>query len=63
MSISESSQRKWPVQWPMPNEYTLLAAVAVGLLIFHIIFAVTLMPASANGPATSQEEALLRLCD
>ena len=63
MSISESSQRKLPVQWPMPSENTLLAAIAAGLLIFHVLVATMLMPASAKGPMTPEEEVLLRLCD
>jgi hypothetical protein len=62
MSINEGLQWKPPVQWPMPSETTRLAAVAGGLLIFHILVATMLMPAQA-GPATPEQEVLLRLCD
>jgi hypothetical protein len=62
MSISESSQRKLPVQWPMPGENTLLLTVAAGFLIL-ILVAALLMPALAKGSMTPEEEALSRLCD
>ena len=63
MSINETSDGKWPVQWSMPNEHALLAAVAVGFLILHILVAVMLMPASARAPMTPEQEVLSRLCD
>jgi hypothetical protein len=63
MSINEISERKWPVQRPLPNENGLLAAVAIALLILNILVVVTLTPASARGPMTAEEDALARLCD
>ena len=63
MSISEEAERKRRVQWPMPSEDALLVAVAAGFLILHILAAAILMPASAKGPMTPQEEVVSRLCD
>lgn len=57
------SERRLPVQRPVPSEDALLIAVAAGFLIFHILVAVMLMPASARGPVTSQEDVLSRLYD
>jgi hypothetical protein len=60
MSINETSDGKWPVQWSMPSEYTLLAAAAVGFLVLHILVSVMLMPASARAPMTPEQEVLSR---
>jgi hypothetical protein len=63
MSVSEGSARKLPARLPMPSENALLAVIAVGFLVLHVLVAVTLMPASAKGPMTPEEEVLSRLCD
>ena len=47
----------------MPSENVLLAGIAAAFLLLHITVAVTLMPASAKGPMTPQEEVLSQLCD
>lgn len=63
MPLSERSERKLPVQWPVASEDALLTAVAAGFLFLHILVAVMLMPASARGPVTSQEYVLSGLYD
>jgi hypothetical protein len=63
MSVNEASADKLPARLPMFSETTLLAVIAAGFLAFHILVAVTLMPATGKGPMTPQEEVLSRLCD
>jgi hypothetical protein len=63
MSASEGLAPKLSARLRMPSENVLLAVIAAGFLALHVIVAVTLMPASAKGPMTAQEEVLSRLCD
>ncbi len=63
MSASEGLAPGLSARLPMPSENVLLAVIAAGFLALHVIVAVTLMPASAKGPMTAQEEVLSRLCD
>ena len=63
MSAIEGSASKLSARLPMPSENVLLAVIAAGFLALHVLVAVTLMPASAKGPMTPQEEVLSRLCD
>jgi hypothetical protein len=57
MSISEkTSERKAGFRLPMPGEIAVLAAIAGGFLLLHVL-AGTLMLPSGSGLVTPQEQA------
>jgi hypothetical protein len=59
MSISEKSERKGFIQIPTLSETMLLAIIAVGFCILHILTAVFLVPPSATrSTAPSLEQTL-----
>jgi hypothetical protein len=67
MSVIEGSVDRSParpaIRPQILSENVLLAVIAAAFLAFHVLVAVTLMPASAKGPMTPQEEVLSRFCD
>jgi hypothetical protein len=63
MSISERTPKtKSRFRLSMPGEIALLAAIACGFLLLHVL-AGTLMQPSGNGPVTPQERASLSSSD
>lgn len=63
MSISERSERKSFVQIPTLSDNTLLAIIAVGFCLLHVMTAVFLMPPSASSSAATAPEKSLALYD
>ncbi len=58
MSISErSSDRRRPLRWPMPSEMVMLAAIAVVILVLHVVAGSLLQPASTRGQVAPLEDA------
>jgi len=68
MSMSErsvnatSSAPKRPVRWPMPSEMVMLGAIAVVILVLHVLAGSLLQPAT-RGPAVPLEDARASLID
>ncbi|OAF07855.1 hypothetical protein [Bradyrhizobium neotropicale] len=63
MSISEKSERKGFIQAPALSENMLLAIIAVGFCILHILTLVFLVPPSAIRTAAPSLEQTLALYD
>ena len=64
MSISErQSEAKLPVRLASPSENILLAAIAIGFLVLHILTAALLLPAAAGTSVTAPEETLAQPFD
>ena len=64
MSVTErSSARKSVIRLPELSETTLLAAIAVGFLVLHLLTAILLMPAATSDPASQREETRAVLTD
>lgn len=59
MSMSEKSERNAFIQLPALSENTLLAIIAVGFCILHILTAVVLVPPAATRTAAPSLERML----
>ncbi|HWZ41441.1 MAG TPA: hypothetical protein VNY08_24370 [Bradyrhizobium sp.] len=58
MSISERSpESKRLLRWPMPSEMVLLAAIAVVIVVLHVVAGSLLHPGSTRGPTAPLEDA------
>jgi len=63
MSISERSPApKARFRLSMPGEVALLAAIACGFLLLHVLVGTLMLP-SGSGPVTPQEQASLSSSD
>ncbi|MBV9462499.1 MAG: hypothetical protein JO141_33990 [Bradyrhizobium sp.] len=63
MSISEPTPAtKTRLRLSMPGEIALLAAIACGFLLLHVLAGTLLLP-SGSGPVTPQEQASLSSAD
>lgn len=64
MSITERSRsRKSLLRFPDISETTLLAVIAVGFLLLHILTAIVLMPDAATESAAPRAEPKAALTD
>lgn len=63
MSISERSESRSFVQIPAFSDNTMLAIIAVGFCLLHVMTAVFLMPPSATSAAATPPEKSLALYD
>jgi hypothetical protein len=58
MSISERfSAGKRLLRWPMPGEMVMLGAIAVVIVVLHVVVGSLMQPAATRGSAAPLEDA------